>query len=80
MMDNLFSILRKASVKDKIEDTVFSGFLFIYHHGGYITVNESTEYRSLKIFIPHTRQVEDTQPADYSWLDDVFDNLETAWY
>ncbi|MFG0251213.1 MAG: hypothetical protein ACF8OB_20195, partial [Phycisphaeraceae bacterium JB051] len=61
-------------------DSVFTGFLFIYHHGGHITITESTEYRCMKIVIPESQITTDLNEADYSWLDDVFDNLETAWY
>jgi CheY-like chemotaxis protein len=79
--DALFSILRNASVSEPLDESIFLAFFAIYHHGGHITIEETTTKRFLKIVLPISQDQEDcVEVENYDWIDDVFDILETAGY
>ena len=81
MVDNMFSILRDAAVSSPIDGATFLAFFCIYHLGGYMTIEESTSHRKLKINLPINQEsVKDQTIHDYNWIDDVFDQLESAGY
>lgn len=79
--DALFSVLRNVSISDPLDESVFLAFFAIYHHGGHITVEETTTQRHLKITLPITQDhVDQVKIESDDWIDEVFDTLETAGY